>query len=72
MTFCPLDVRLPVIPVTVVVSPELSWEAVVCCVVGATTKLLVDDAVSDGRIDAVVVDDVVEVVASICRCSSDS
>ena len=72
VTFWPPDVMLPVSPVTVVVTPVPNWEAVACCVVGATTKLLVDEAVSDGRIDAVVVDDVVEVVASICRCSSDS
>jgi hypothetical protein len=72
MTFWPLDVRLPVIPVTVVVSPELSWEAVVCCIDGETTKLLVDVAVSVGNMEDVVMADDIDVVASICRCSSDS
>ena len=72
MTFCPLDVRLPVIPVTVVVSPELSWEAVVCCIDGETTRLLVDVAVSVGSMEEVVIEDDVDVVASICRCSSGS
>lgn len=72
MTFWPLDVRLPVIPVTVVVTPPLSWDAVDCCVDGETTKLLVDVAVKVGRIDEVVVEDDVDVVASICRCSSGS
>ena len=72
MTFCPLDVRLPVIPVTVVVSPELSWEAVVCCVDGETTKLLVGVAVSVGSMEEVVIEDDIDVVASICRCSSGS
>ena len=72
MTFWPLDVRLPVIPVTVVVSPELSWEALVCCVDGETTKLLVDVAVSVGNTEKVVMEDDVDVVAIICRCSSGS
>ena len=72
MTFWPLDVRLPVIPVTVVVSPELSWEAVVCCVNGETTKLLVGAAVSVGSMEEVVIEDDIDVVASICRCSSGS
>ena len=72
MTFWPLDVRLPVRLVTVVVKPPLSWEAVVCCVDGETTKLVIDVAVSVGIMEKVVMEDDIDVVASICRCSSGS
>ena len=72
MTFWPLDVRLPVRLVTVVVKPPLSCEAVVCCVDGDTTKLVIDVAVSVGIMEKVVMADDIEVVASICRCSSGS
>jgi hypothetical protein len=72
VTFWPLDVRLPVRLVTVVVKPPLSWEAVVCCVDGDTTKLVIDVAVSVGSMEEVVMEGDVDVVASICRCSSGS
>ena len=57
---------------TVVVKPPLSWEAVVCCVDGETTKLVIDVAVSVGSMEEVVMEGDVDVVASICRCSSGS